>query len=282
MAIDTGDIMRIGLDLVGWNKMPSDSAVHHTGENIRKVLITVDVTTAELMLAQSIGCDAVIAHHPIGISSVNFHRVFDRHADYMIENGIPKDVAKDAVKKLKDRVEVRAHTNIYNQVVDAAKILKMPLLNIHQPCDEYMRRVVLEKIKSRKKIQDISDIIKSVREIPEFRNAVTRPKVRYGSLKNEVHHWALVVAAGTNGGSSIAKLYYQYGISTVIYLHIDYTDLVKLKEEKIEGNLVVLGHLAGDSIGLNALADRLEAKGIDTVRMGIISPSDNNKNTPIK
>jgi hypothetical protein len=101
-------------------------------------------------------------------------------------------------------------------------------------------------------------------------------------LKNEVHYWALVVAAGTNGGSSIAKLYYQYGISTVIYLHIDYTDLVKLKEEKIEGNLVVLGHLAGDSIGLNALADRLEAKGIDTVRMGIISPSDNNKNTPIK
>jgi putative NIF3 family GTP cyclohydrolase 1 type 2 len=277
MPIDTGEIMRIGLDLVGWNKIPPDSAVHHYGENIRKVLITVDVTTAELMLAKSIGCDAVIAHHPIGISSLNFHRVFDRHIDYMIENGIPKDVAKDVVKKLKDRVEVKSHSNIYNQVVAAAKALKMPLLNIHQPCDEYMRRVILKKIKSKKKSQNISDIIKSVREIPEFRNAATRPKARYGSLKNEVRRWALVLAAGTNGGSSIAKLYYQYGISTVIYLHIDYADLVKLKEEKIQGNLVVLGHLAGDSIGLNALGDALEANGIEAVRLGIISPLYNNK-----
>jgi hypothetical protein len=41
-------------------------------------------------------------------------------------------------------------------------------------------------------------------------------------------------------------------------------------EEKLKGNLVVLGHLAGDSIGLNALADRLEDKHIEVVRMGII------------
>jgi putative NIF3 family GTP cyclohydrolase 1 type 2 len=277
MSIDTDEIMRIGLDLVGWNKIPPDSAVHHYGENISKVLITVDVTTAELMLAKSIGCDAVIAHHPIGVSSLNFHRVFDRHIDYMIENGIPKDVAKDVVNKLKDRIEVKSHSNIYNQVVAAAKTLKMPLLNIHQPCDEYMRRIILKKIKSENKFQNISDIIKSVQEIPEFRNADTQPKALYGSLKNEVRRWALVLAAGTNGGSSIAKLYYQYGISTVIYLHIDYADLVKLKEEKIQGNLVVLGHLAGDSIGLNALGDALEANGIEAVRLGIISPSYNNK-----
>jgi hypothetical protein len=45
---------------------------------------------------------------------------------------------------------------------------------------------------------------------------------------------------------------------------------MKIQEEQLQGNLVIMGHLAGDSIGLNALADKLEEKGIETVRLGII------------
>jgi hypothetical protein len=33
---------------------------------------------------------------------------------------------------------------------------------------------------------------------------------------------------------------------------------------------VVLGHLAGDSLGLNALGDRLEEMGLETVRIGLL------------
>jgi putative NIF3 family GTP cyclohydrolase 1 type 2 len=79
-----------------------------------------------------------------------------------------------------------------------------------------------------------------------------------------------VVAAGTNGGYGIAKAYFQHGVSTVIYLHVDYGELAKMREDKLEGNLVVMGHLAGDSIGLNGLADLLEELGVETVRMGIL------------
>jgi putative NIF3 family GTP cyclohydrolase 1 type 2 len=267
--IDTEGIMKIGLDLANWKKLPFDSTIHIKGRNIKKVLLTIDVTVAELMLAKSIQCDAVIAHHPLGTAALNFHKVFDRHIDYMVEHKVPDDIANDAVKKLKDKVRIRSHANIYNDVIDAAKILKMPLINIHQPCDEYMRKVILEKINSIK-IEYVSDIVRSVEEIPEFRNADTRVEVVYGSIKSEVGHWSLVLAAGTNGGFPIAKAYFEHGVSTVIYLHIDYNDLTRMYEEKLKGNLVVLGHLAGDSIGLNALADRLEDKHIEVVRMGII------------
>jgi hypothetical protein len=41
-------------------------------------------------------------------------------------------------------------------------------------------------------------------------------------------------------------------------------------EEKLKGNLIVLGHLAGDSIGLNALANELEDKNIEVVKIGVI------------
>jgi hypothetical protein len=145
----------------------------------------------------------------------------------------------------------------------------MPLVNIHQPCYEYMRKVIFEKLNSRR-IKYVSDIVEVVQEIPEFRNADTKIEIRYGSPKNKAGKWSLVLAAGTNGGFQIAKTYFQHNISTVIYLHIDYNDLSKMYEEKLEGNLVVLGHLAGDSIGLNALVDKLQDRNIEVIKIGII------------
>lgn len=269
MAVDTDRIMKAGLELSGWKKMPADSAVHVKGKNIKKVLIAIDVGTAELMLARQLGCDAVIAHHPIGIAHVNFYKVFDRHVDFMVEHGVPKKIARQAVEKLKDRVATRNHTDIYSGTVGAAKALGMPLVNIHQPCDEYMRQVILQAITSGG-MEYVSDIVRSIGKIPEFRQAATRVEVRLGSEKSRAGHWALVVAAGTNGGYNIAKAYLQHGVSTVIYLHVDYGELMKMKEDRLDGNLVVMGHLAGDSIGLNGLADRLEDLGVETVRVGIL------------
>jgi putative NIF3 family GTP cyclohydrolase 1 type 2 len=269
VAVDTERIMKVGLELAGWKKMPADSAVHIKGKNISKVLIGIDIGTAELMLAKQLECDAVIAHHPIGTAAVNFYKVFDRHIDYMVEHGIPKKIARVVVEKLKERIETRNHADIYSDVIGAAKALGMPLVNIHQPCDEYMRQVILGAIKAGK-TEYVSDIVKSISNIPEFRHAATKVRVRFGNQNNKAGHWSLVVAAGTNGGFNIAKAYFQYGVSTVIYLHIDYGELVKMREEKLEGNLVVMGHLGGDSIGLNGLAERLENLGVETVMIGII------------
>jgi putative NIF3 family GTP cyclohydrolase 1 type 2 len=269
MAVDTDKIMKVGLELAGWRKMPADSAVHVKGMNINKVLIGIDIGTAELMLAKQLGCDAVIAHHPLGAASVNFYKVFDRHADFMVEHGVPKKIAREALKKLKERIETRNHADIYNNVVGAAKALGMPLVNIHQPCDEYMRQVILRALKA-SRTEYVSDIVKSISRIPEFRHAVTKVQVKFGNQNNKAGHWTLAVAAGTNGGFNIAKAYFQHGISTVIYLHIDYGELMKMREEKLEGNLVVMGHLGGDSIGLNGLAERLEKLGVKTVRVGIL------------
>ncbi|MFL6478716.1 MAG: hypothetical protein ACJ707_07860 [Nitrososphaera sp.] len=269
-VIDTNRVMKEGLELAGWKKMPADSAVHIKGKNIHKVLIGIDIGAAELLLAKQLGCDAVIAHHPIGTTAVNFYKVFDRHIDYMVEHGVPKKIARNAVEKLKERIETRSHADIYSDVIGAAQALSMPLVNIHQPCDEYMRQVIFRAIKAGK-TDYVSDIVKSISKIPEFRRAITKVRVRFGNQNNKAGHWALVVAAGTNGGFNIAKAYFQSGVSTVIYLHIDYGELIKMREEKLEGNLVVMGHLAGDSIGLNGLAERLENLGIETVRVGILS-----------
>ena len=261
--------MRAGEKLAGWSSTPADSAVHVEGRKISKVLMAIDAGVAELILAKSLGCDALVAHHPIGVSSVNFHRVFDRHVEFMLEHGVDKKIAEMAVRKLKDRVENKTHAEIYNQVVSAARILGMPLVNIHQPCDEYMRKTIFSKIKSAR-VEKVADLINAVDSIPEFRHSQVRPKVRIGKPSDTVGKWALVIAAGTNGGYAIAKAYFEAGLDTVIYLHIDYGELVKLREDKPPGSLVVLGHLAGDSVGMNGLADELEKLGVETIRLGIL------------
>jgi hypothetical protein len=56
----------------------------------------------------------------------------------------------------------------------------------------------------------------------------------------------------------------------MIYLHIDHNDAKNIHDEKLKGDQIVLGHFAGNSIGLNALADRLEGFGVETVKLGLI------------
>ena len=268
--IDTNEILKISLDMVHWNSVPADTAVHIHGKNIKKVMLTIDITTADLILAKNLGCDAVITHHPIGVSAINFHKVIDRHIDYMKENGISENTARLSIFDLKNRIEIRNHTQIYSSVIDSAKILKMPLVNIHQPCDEYARTVICEKIRDRNP-KLVSEMIATLEEIAEFKHAETKIQVVYGRADSYVGRWVAVIAAGTNGGYQVARNYFENGISTVLYFHIEYNDLVKLRESNIQGNLLMLGHLAGDSIGLNALAVRLESEGIEVVRKDIIT-----------
>jgi hypothetical protein len=59
---------------------------------------------------------------------------------------VPKREAGLAVQELKNKFDLRARANIYNDVVETAKVLKMPLVNLHQPCDEYMRNENLEEL----------------------------------------------------------------------------------------------------------------------------------------
>ena len=179
--LDTNEILEISLDMVQWNSVPADTAVHVHGKNIKKVMLMIDVTTADLMLAKNLGCDAVISHHPIGKAAINFYKVIDRHIDYMKENGISEKTARLSVMDLKKRIEIRNHAQIYSSVIDSAKILGMPLLNIHQPCDEYARRVISRKIQDRN-TNLVSEIITALEEIPEFKKQRLRFKLLMDDL----------------------------------------------------------------------------------------------------
>jgi putative NIF3 family GTP cyclohydrolase 1 type 2 len=263
--MDTQQIMRTSLRLAGFKNIPADSEIHVKGRRIRKVLVAIDVGVAELLLARDLQCDAVIAHHPAGgTARLDGYKVFLRHIDQLREAGVPESVAKEAIKPKLRVLELQHHPDNYDQTPSAARKLRMPLVSIHSPCDEIGRQVIKHALKGLDENSTVKDVVSKIGQFPEFRKALTKIEVRLGSARSKAGKIAISHAAYTNGGYDIAKTYFQNGVGTLSYIHVAEADLTKLANEP-HGNLIVLGHIASDWLGINRLLKELEKKGIESV-----------------
>ena len=272
--VGTQEIMKLALKMSGFKRIPSDSAIYVEGKNIRKILFGIDAGVPELLLAKQLRYDAVIAHHPQGSSAiVDYHKVFERHVEQMVEAGVPRKEAEQTVRKKRDALEVENHTRNYGHAVSVARLLKMPYMNIHAPLDEIGRQKMMKQVKvatDRNPYATVGDIVDSLRKLTEFKKAQTDIKIRLGRASNKVGKAIVSHAAGTNGGYEVAKTYFRYGIGTLIYIHISSADLERLRADGV-GNLIITGHIASDSVGINPFLAALEERGISVTRIGVVS-----------
>ena len=253
--------------LAGCEHTPADSQVYVDGE-VRRVLFGIDIDVGELLLARMIGVDGVIAHHPIGSHArLDFPQVIEGHEQQMIAAGIPQPIAHDAMLARKRPIERTLHSANYDRVVDAARLLQMPLMNIHLAADLIGRRIFIDFV-SRHVTPDtrVGALLEALRTIPEMQASLVQPELWLGSPDNPVGRWVVQMAAGSNGGAPVFRAYYDHGVTTIIAMHIDRDDLRQLEAEHREGvNLIVTGHMPSDSIGINRVIDALEERGIDVV-----------------
>jgi phage terminase large subunit-like protein len=82
------------------------------------------------------------------------------------------------------------------------------------------------------------------------------------------------MAGGTNGGYPVFREYFKAGVDTVLAMHIAEEDLRRLRDEAPENaTLLVTGHMATDSIGINQVIAGMEEQGIEVTRTsGVIAP----------
>lgn len=273
--MDTEEIMQIALEMANFEEQPPDSEIYVPGRNIEKVIITIDPDPAYLFLAKQLGYDLVISHHYTS-ATVNAWKVFLKHVDQMVMHGVPKEVAENAVKEKLEAIRIMGQTQNYDRVDSIARILKIPFMNIHNPLDEIGRRImqdVIDKHVKNKPNAKVKDVVEALYTLKEFQGAKTRIQVELGDTENLAGKTVVSHAALTNGGYKIAKTYFKYGTDTLIYIHISPQDL-KLLRENAKGNLIITGHIASDSVGINPFADRLEKEGIEVLRTGgVIPPS---------
>lgn len=274
--MNTKEIMDVAIELAGLKEVPADSAVIVEGENIKKVLVGVDMGTAELLLAKELGVDCVIGHHPVGDTTrTQFTEVMQNQIDRMVEAGVPINKAQKVLIPRIDEVSVGLHPANYDRATSAAKLLNIPYIGIHSPCDFIAERTVqehMDKVFDADPKATIQDLINELMTIAEYKNSLSEPAVRVGSKDDYCGKPFVTMAGGTGGGSEVFKAYFEAGVGTLVNMHIPFGDIKKVKEHGI-GNVLVAGHMASDSVGINGLMGALEDRGIEVIRMsGVISP----------
>lgn len=270
-GLGTNEIMNIALEMAEMNHPPADSAIYVNGADLKRVMFGIDIGAAELLLAKQLGCDGVIAHHPAGGSArLNFPEVLTRHVELMVEHGVTTHAAREAIQGMLTRALLRSQTENFDHVPSVARLLQMPFLNVHLPLDEVGRQMMVDTIDSHLEALDhpplVQDAIDALNGMPEFAEAQTRIMVPVGAVDRPLGRIAVVHGAGTNGGYSVARAYYDAGINTVLYIHVSPDEAQRLRNDTT-GNLIISGHIASDMVGINPFVAKLEESGVEIVRM---------------
>lgn len=261
------EILDIALRLAGQTEVPADTGIDVPADDVRKVLFGIDVGSGDLAVAKQLGYDLVIAHHPTGGRALlDFPAILGKHADILERHGVPRRAAEAAVREIQEERWPRAHAENYDHLPSVARLLGIGLMCIHNPCDEVGRRVMDEALRAGLRPQArVQDAIEVLERLPEFRAARTRIVVRMGNEANPLGRWVVIHGAGTNGGFPVARAAFEHGIDTVFYIHVDAGHLRRLHEAYGRDGakaLVVTGHVASDSLGINVLVRELRARGL--------------------
>jgi len=270
------DVLDWSAQLAGCEEVPADSQVYvEADRDVKRVLFGIDIDATELLWAKQAGYDAVIAHHPIGEHArMDFAKVVHRQVDMMVAEGIDRDVAEAAVEARLGRIHRNDHMGNWNRIVDTARLIGMPLCNVHLACDIIGRQEIVDVLSSRaNETTRVGDVIDWLGEFPEMEASLTRPETWIGDPSQPLGRWVVAMAGGTNGGYPVFREYFKVGVDTVLAMHILEDDLQRLRAEApANATLLITGHMATDSIGINRVIEGMEAQGVEVTRTsGIIA-----------
>ena len=246
-----------------------DSRAHHIADNreIKKILAGIDIEPAEILIAKELGgVDLIIAHHPLGKGLATLHEVMGMQCDILNTYGVPINVAEGLMREKISEVARGVNRINHQRTVDAANLLCFNLINVHTPCDNLVAKFLKDKI-DQAKPERISDLIKLLQEIPEYKEAMkigAGPKVFVGSEENRCGRIALTeLTGGTEGSPKLYEKMAQARIGTIVGMHV--SEEHKKEAEAANINVVIAGHISSDSIGVNIFLDELEKQGIEII-----------------
>lgn len=234
---------------------------------VKQILAGIDMETSEVLLADRLrekgsSIDLLIAHHPEGKALAGLHHVMHMQEDILAQVGIPINVAEGMLVSRISEVERNLLPLNHNRAVDAARLLDFAFMCIHTPADN-MVNSFLEKIFKEKEHQTLKDLVKTLKEIPEYQDAERNgagPKIVVGSEKKRAGKIMVDMTGGTGGSEDAYAKLSAAGVGTVVTMHIG--EKHRKEAEKNHINVVIAGHMASDSLGMNLLLDTLEQKGI--------------------
>jgi len=253
----------------------SDSRIHvDDGKTqVKRIMAGIDIDEGEILLASQLGerskkIDLVISHHPVGKGLAGLHSVMDLIVDMYVKAGMPVHTAEKLMETRIKQVGRGVHPINHYQLIDMAELLKINLINTHTITDNLVNEY-LEKYLAKKKPRTLGEMVDAFLEIPEYDEAKKRgagPNIFSGSPHNQVGKYMVEMTGGTSPSDKVYKELSRHGISTVVGMHMG--DKSRDKADEHHMNVVIAGHIASDSLGMNLFLDELEKKGIEIVPAG--------------
>jgi len=238
---------------------------------VKKVLVGIDIGVEEVLLAKELEkqgkrIDLIVAHHPEGKALADLHEVMDIQTAVLAKAGVPENIGEGVLKERLEQVwRSVAPINHYKSVM-ATELMGIPMMCIHTPADNCVWHYV-NKFIGEKKPKTVGEILEKLKEIPEYKKAVelhAGPCIFVGDELNRAGKIAVTgMTGGTSGSEKIYERMSHFGIGTEIAMHIREKDRDEAVKHYI--NVVIAGHMASDSLGLNIIMDELEKKGIEII-----------------
>lgn len=230
---------------------------------VKKILVGIDIETPEILLADRMnekgaGIDLVLAHHPEGRAYAGFYEVMKIQADILNRFGVPINVAESQLSSRIKEVERSVLPANHSRPVDAARLLGIPFACIHTPADN-MVASHLQALFDNNQPARLKDVVRLLREIPEYSEADKNnagPRIFCGSEDQRTGKVFVDMTGGTSGSKDTLERLSQYGVGTMVCMHM--SEDHRKEAEKHHLHVVIAGHMASDTLGLNLLLDEVE------------------------
>jgi putative NIF3 family GTP cyclohydrolase 1 type 2 len=234
-------------------------------KDVRTMMVGVDMEGPEVLVADRLNekgrdIDLVVAHHPEGHAYANFYDVMRLQANVFARLGIPLEIGKDLLKERMGEVGRAVSGANHMRSVDVAKLLDIPYMCIHTPAYNLVNNF-LHKIFDKRKPDTLADVLNILKAIPEYTDALKKnagPHILIGDPKKKAGKVFVDMTGGTEGPKRIFPRLSQAGVGTIVGMHLSEEHFKHAKIEHI--NVVIAGHIASDTLGLNLLLDELEKK----------------------
>jgi len=233
-----------------------------------RLLVGIDIDGGELHLAHTLNrespdrkIDLVLGHHPMGPALTQMFDVMRLQAQVLALHGVTIGVAEHLMEKRIGEVERRLLPANATRTVDLAKALGLSLMCLHTAADNCVAKYLTDLF-ARKKPARLKDLVKLLRAIPEYENAIrlqASPKIISGKDGNSCGKIFVDMTGGTEGAKDIFDRLASGGVSTIVGMHMSEEHLANAKKAGI--NVVIAGHIASDVLGLNLLLDEVEKGG---------------------
>lgn len=250
----------------------SDSRILHVAQDqeIKKVLVGIDIEPAEILLAKQLGdIDLVVSHHPMGRALADLHEVMELQIDVLNQYGVPVTVAEGLMRERISEVARGVNKLNHWRTIDAAKLLGINLMCLHTVADNNAASFLRQRLE-RVPLERVEDVMNVLRQIEEYKMAMelgVGPRLFTGRPESRCGKVVLTeITGGTEGSPKLYEKMAQAGIGTVVGMHV--SEEHKKEAEAANINMVIAGHMPSDSLGMNIILDELEKQGIEIVPCG--------------